>query len=303
MEPIIGAGAPATEAVKDSNTQSFAADVLDASREVPVVVDFWAPWCGPCKTLGPIIERAVAAAGGTVKLVKINIDENQELAGQLRIQSIPAVMAFKDGQPVDGFVGALPESQVKSFIDQLAGQTGPSPVDQALEQATALMAEGQHQEAGALYSQVLQHEPGNVAAIAGMARCLIAAGDLDGARQLLDTTPEDLAKHADIAGARTALELADQAQQGGDGGDLDELRDRLAADANDHQARFDLAIALFGGNQRQAAVDELLEIMRRDRAWNGGEARQQLVKLFESLGPTDPLTQSARRRLSSLLFS
>ena len=303
MEPIIGAGAPATEAVKDSNTQSFAADVLDASREVPVVVDFWAPWCGPCKTLGPIIERAVAAAGGTVKLVKINIDENQELAGQLRIQSIPAVMAFKDGQPVDGFVGALPESQVKSFIDQLAGQTGPSPVDQALEQATALMAEGQHQEAGALYSQVLQHEPGNVAAIAGMARCLIAAGDLDGARQLLDTTPEDLAKHADIAGARTALELADQAQQGGDGGDLDELRDRLAADANDHQARFDLAIALFGGNQRQAAVDELLEIIGRARQWNDEAARKELVKLFEAMGFTDPITVDARGRLSSLLFS
>ena len=303
MEPIIGAGAPAASVVKDSDTQSFAADVLDASREVPVVVDFWAPWCGPCKTLGPIIERAVASAGGAVKLVKINIDENQELAGQLRIQSIPAVMAFKDGQPVDGFVGALPESQVKAFIGQLAGQTGPSPVAQALEQATALVAEGQHQEAGALYSQVLQHEPGNAAAIAGLTRCLIATGDLDGARQVLEATPEDLAGHIDIAGARTALELADQAQQTGDGGDLDELRGRLAADANDHQARFDLAIALFGLSQREAAVDELLEIVGRARQWNDEAARKELVKLFEAMGPTDPVTVDARGRLSSLLFS
>ena len=303
MEPIIGAGAPAAEVVKDSNTQHFAADVLDASREVPVVVDFWAPWCGPCKTLGPIIERVVAAAGGAVKLVKINIDENQELAGQLRIQSIPAVMAFKDGQPVDGFVGALPESQVKAFIGQLAGQTGPSPVAQALEQAAALVAEGQHQEAGALYSQVLQHEPGSAAAIAGLTRCLIATGDLDGARQVLEATPEDLAEHIDIAGARTALELADQAQQTGDGGDLDELRGRLAADANDHQARFDLAIALFGLSQREAAVDELLEIVGRARQWNDEAARKELVKLFEAMGPTDPVTVDARGRLSSLLFS
>ncbi len=303
MEAIIGAGAPAASVVKDSDTQSFAADVLDASREVPVVVDFWAPWCGPCKTLGPIIERAVASAGGAVKLVKINIDENQELAGQLRIQSIPAVMAFKDGQPVDGFVGALPESQIKSFIAQIAGQTGPSPVEQALEQAAALMAEGQHQEAGALYSQVVQHEPGNAAAIAGMARCLIAAGDLDGARQVLDMTPEDLADHVDIAGARTALELAGQAQRAGDGGEVDELRERLAADANDHQARFDLAIALFGQNRREAAVDELLEIVGRARQWNDEAARKELVKLFEAMGPTDPVTVDARGRLSSLLFS
>ncbi len=303
MEQIIGAAAPAANVVKDSDTQHFAADVLDASREVPVVVDFWAPWCGPCKTLGPIIERVVAAAGGAVKLVKINIDENQELAGQLRIQSIPAVMAFKDGQPVDGFVGALPESQIKSFIAQLAGQTGPSPVAQALEQAAALMAESQHQEAGALYSQVLQHEPGNAAAITGMARCLIAAGDLDGARQVLEATPEDLADNPDIAGARTALELAVQAEQAGDGGDLDELRGRLAADANDHQARFDLAIALFGRNQREAAVDELLEIVGRARQWNDEAARKELVKLFEAMGPTDPVTVDARGRLSSLLFS
>ena len=271
MEPIIGAGAPAADVVKDSNTQSFAADVLDASREVPVVVDFWAPWCGPCKTLGPIIERVVAAAGGAVKLVKINIDENQELAGQLR--------------------------------SQLAGQTGPSPAEQVLEQAAALMAEGQHEQAGALYSQVLQHEPGNAAAIAGMARCLIAAGDLDGARQVLEATPEDLTEHTDIAGARTALELADQAQQAGDGGDLDELRGRLAADANDHQARFDLAIALFGLSQREAAVDELLEIVGRARQWTDEAARKELVKLFEAMGPTDPITVDARGRLSSLLFS
>ena len=287
----------------ETTTKGFEADVIERSAQLPVVVDFWAPWCGPCKTLGPIIERVVAAAGGAVKLVKINIDENQELAGQLRIQSIPAVMAFKDGQPVDGFVGALPESQIKSFIAQLAGQTGPSPVAQALEQAAALMAESKHQEASALYSQVLQHEPGNAAAITGMARCLIAAGDLDGAREVLEATPEDLAENPDIAGARTALELAVQAEQAGDSGDLDELRGRLAADANDHQARFDLAIALFGLSQREAAVDELLEIVGRARQWNDEAARKELVKLFEAMGPTDPVTVDARGRLSSLLFS
>ena len=307
MEPIIGApggGVPGNGAgagvIKDSNTENFEADVIQASNEVPVIVDFWAPWCGPCKQLGPALEKAVSDARGKVRLVKVNIDENQQIAQALRIQSIPAVFAFDKGQPVDGFVGAQSESQVKAFVDRLAGQTGPSPVDQALEQAAAAMAQNDHGAASALFGQILQHEPDNLAAIAGLARCLIAAGDTDAADEVLARAAED-AENTDISGARAALALARQAA--GRSGEVGGLEARVASNANDHQARLDLAVALFGGGERETAIDHLLEIMTRDMAWNDEAARKQLLEFFEALGPTDPLTLAARRRLSSLLFS
>jgi putative thioredoxin len=315
MEQLIGGGAGAAGAaaaglIKDGDTQTFMVDVIDASNEVPVIVDFWAPWCGPCKQLGPAIEKAVKEAKGAVRLVKIDIDQNQELAAQMRIQSIPAVYAFFQGRPVDGFVGALPESQVKAFVQRLVKQTGakpggaaggPSPVEQALEQAEEALAEGDAGTASAIYGQVLAHEPGNLTAAAGLARAHLAGGDVEGAKAALAKVPADKAGDTAIAAARAAIELAEQAAQAqGAAGDL---KARLAADANDHQARYDLALALYGAGENEAAVDELLEIVRRNRGWNEEAARKQLVKLFEAMGPTDPLTISARRRLSSILFS
>jgi putative thioredoxin len=315
MEQLIGGGAGAAGAaaaglVKDGDTQTFMVDVIDASNEVPVIVDFWAPWCGPCKQLGPAIEKAVKEAKGAVRLVKIDIDQNQELAAQMRIQSIPAVYAFFQGRPVDGFVGALPESQVKAFVQRLIKQTGaqpggaaagPSPVEQALEQAEEALAEGDAGTASAIFGQVLAHEPGNLQATAGLARAHLAAGDVEGAKKALAKLPADKAGDTAIAAARAAIELAEQASQAQ--GEAGELRARLAADANDHAARYDLALALYGAGEREAAVDALLEIVRRNRGWNEEAARKQLVKLFEAMGPTDPLTISARRRLSSILFS
>jgi putative thioredoxin len=276
MDQLIGGGkpgagkpgAPAGDLVKDTNTASFRADVLDASMQVPVIVDFWAPWCGPCKQLGPIIEKAVKEARGAVRLVKINVDENQELAAQMRIQSIPAVYAFFQGRPVDGFVGAQPESALKQFIQRLsklgAGEAGPSPIDEALEHAEGALKEGDHEAASAIFAQILEHEPDNVKALGGMARCCIAVGELDQAK---------------------------------------ELRARVEANPKDFDARFALAQALFAGGDREGAVDQLLEIIRANRMWNEEAARKELVKFFEAMGPTDPLTLSARRRLSSLLFS
>jgi putative thioredoxin len=305
MEPLIGGGAAGAsneaDPVRESDTAHFAADVIEASREVPVVVDFWAPWCEPCKQLGPAIEKAVHAAGGRVRLVKINVDNNQQLAQQLRIQSIPTVFAFKDGQPVDGFVGAVPESQIKSFIQQLAGEAGPSPADAALEQADAALAGGDHKAAGALYAQVLRAESDNARAAAGLVRALLAGGDTAGAREVLDSLAPELAKTGEVEGARAAVELAEQSTGGG--AEIEALASRLAADDNDHQARFDLAMALFGAGRREAAAEELLDIVRRDRTWNDEAARKQLLKLFEAIGQTDPLTVESRRRLSSILFS
>ncbi len=301
MEPIIGAPPAAADAIKESDEKGFQADVVDASHETPVIVDFWAPWCGPCKQLGPALEKAVAAAGGKVRLVKINIDENPQIAQAFRIQSIPAVYAFSQGKPVDGFTGALPESQIKSFVGRLAGESGPSPVDQALERAKEALEQKDYGAASALFGQVLQHEPGNPDAVAGLARCFVAAREPERAREVLDQVGEEHADHAEIAGARAALALAEQAS--GSAADSAGLEARLAENENDHQARFDLAMALYGAGQREAAVEHLLEILRRDRAWNEEAARKQLVTLFEAFGPTDPLTVATRRKLSSLLFS
>jgi putative thioredoxin len=296
------AGAAGAALVKDVTTANFMAEVVDASFDQPVIVDFWAPWCGPCKQLGPILERVVRGANGAVRMVKLNIDDNPEIAQQMRIQSIPAVYAFKDGRPVDGFVGAVPESQIKQFVQRLGGgKGGPSPVEEALAMAKEAAQAGDHGTAAALYSQVLQHEPEIPEAIGGLARALAAQGELEGAREVLANTPKEIANHAEIAGARSALELAEQANKAM--GATDEFRSRLEQNPDDHEARFELATALFGGGERAAAIDELLALFKRDREWDEQAARKQLVKFFEVMGPTDPLTLSARRRLSSLMFS
>lgn len=300
VEPLIGAAAAAPDLIKDSDSQNFMADVIEASQEVPVIVDFWAPWCGPCKQLGPTIEKVVKAAQGKVKLVKINIDDSPEIAQQLRIQSIPAVFAFHQGQPVDAFVGAQPESQVRAFVEKLAGGIGPSPVDEALEAAQAALDGSEVAAAGNLFGQVVQADPGNPEAIGGLARCYILNHDLDHARQTLDLVPEEHKEHAAVVAAQSALALAEQASNAGD---PTELRQAVEADPTNHQARCDLAIALMGNGDNEGAIDQLLEILKKGADWNEGAAKTQLLKIFEALGPTNDLTKSGRRRLSAILFS
>jgi putative thioredoxin len=305
MQPIFNppAGADA-DLIKDSSDRAFMADVVEASRDVPVIVDFWAPWCGPCKQLGPMLEKSVQAARGKVRLVKINIDENPQIAGQLRVQSIPAVFAFFQGRPIDGFMGALPESQVKQWIDRLIKAAGEGGDDGGLEEALTAAREaleaGDTETAGAIYSQILQADQTIAAAYAGLARVLMATDRLDDAAQFLDQVPAELAKDQDVVAARTALDLA---RQTSDIGPVNELNERLARDPDDHQARLDLAMALYASGKREEAVEALLEIVRRDREWNEQAARKQLVKFFEAFGPTDRLTILARRKLSSILFS
>jgi putative thioredoxin len=309
METLIGQNpaAPAGGDIIDSSQANFAKDVLDASRDKPVIVDFWAPWCGPCKQLTPALEKVVTAAKGAVKLVKINIDENQALAQQLRIQSIPTVYAFYQGRPVDGFMGALPESQLKEFIAKLMQVTGADGAgDEAAQLAEVLahakqaLESGDMMTASQIYTEVLQHDPTHPEAIAGMARAYLKAADVTRAKQILDTAPKEHANHAEIVAARAAIELAEQAEKAGP---VNDLKAKVEANPKDHQARYDLAMALYAGGEREGAVDELLEIIRRDRKWNEEGARKQLVKFFEALGPMDPLTVDARKRLSSILFS
>ena len=303
MEALIGGGSGGdADLVKDGDTATFAEDVIAASRETPVIVDFWAPWCGPCKTLGPAIEKAVRGARGAVRLVKIDVDRNQQLAAQLRVQSIPTVFAFRDGKPVDGFVGALPESQIAAFIERVGGKPAEDPAKAMLEQADAALAAGDAAGARNLYSRVLRAEPANAAAAAGLVRALVGSGDPASARKVLESLDAETAKSSALDGARAALELAERTQ-GVDGDAIATLRARLAADESDHQARYDLALALFGTGDRSGAIDALLEIVRRERAWNDEAARKQLLTFFEAIGGADPLVAGARRRLSALLFS
>jgi len=301
MEPLIGQGQAAPQQhVKDSDTDNFIADVIEASQQAPVIVDFWAPWCGPCKQLGPMLEKTVNQARGAVSLVKINVDENQRLAAQLQIQSIPAVMAFSQGRPVDGFVGALPESQIKEFVSRLAGGAGGPTTEDMLAAGKQALESGDTRSAGAIFQQVLAEEPENPVAIAGLARCLLADGNVDAARQVLDQAPNTPAEHAEITAVRNALALAEETANTEDPA---ALARRLEANPDDHDARFGLAMALFARGSREDAVEHLLELIRRDREWNEEAARKQLLKLFDAMGPTDPLTVKGRRRLSSLLFA
>ncbi|MBV8406250.1 MAG: co-chaperone YbbN [Alphaproteobacteria bacterium] len=297
--------APA-DLIKDSDQTQFAKDVLDASRTVPVIVDFWAPWCGPCKQLQPAIEKAVKAAKGAVKLVKINIDQNQMLAQQLRIQSIPAVYAFFGGRPVDGFMGAVPESQVKQFVDRLiqmtggAGGEGTDELAELLEHAKAAIAQNDFNLAARIYSEILSVEPENLTALAGLARCHMQAGDADEARSVLARVPAKDKGNAEVAAVQAAIDLAEQAKAAGPIGDL---KAKAAADPKDFQTRLDLALAHWAQDQRKEAIDELLAMIKLDRKWNEEAARQQLLKFFEALGFTDPLAIDGRKRLSTILFS
>jgi putative thioredoxin len=295
-----GAVTAAADVVKDVTTQSFMKDVIEESKHQPVLVDFWAPWCGPCKQLTPIIEKAVKAAKGKVKLTKMDIDKHPEIPGQMGIQSIPAVIAFSNGQPVDGFMGALPESQVVAFLERLTKEKiGGEEVDQ-LKAADAALAGGNAAVAADMYAALLQQDSGNVPALAGLARCYVETGNIEQAKKTLGLVPEAKAGDAAVAAARAAIELAEKAKAVGP---LDELEKKVAANPLDHQARFDLATALNAANKRAEAANHLLEIVKRDRKWNEDAARKQLVQFFEAWGFADPAAVEGRKRLSSILFS
>jgi len=295
------AGAGDGGVVKDATTQSFAADVMEASKKALVLVDFWADWCGPCKQLTPILEKVVRSYNGKVRLVKVNVDQHPAIAGQLRIQSLPTVYAFKDGRPLDGFMGAQPESAVRQFIDRLIGDAGGADLAEALKAADEAVEAGDLQGAAEIYAAVLQEEGQNVQAIAGLAKCYLKSGDVARAEQTLALVPPEKRDAAPIAAVRAAIELSRKAA--GKAGNRAELEARLAANPADHQTRFDLALALAAGDDKAGAVDQLLEIFRRDRKWNEEAARKQLVEFFEAWGPKDPNTLDGRRRLSSLMFA
>ncbi len=293
------ATSPAADLIKDGGDATFMVDVIEASREVPVIVDFWATWCGPCKQLGPALEAAVTAAKGKVKLVKIDVDQNQMVAGQLRVQSIPTVYAFWQGQPVDGFQGALPASEIKKFIDKLADLGGDGGLADALAAAEEMLDQGAFEDAVETFAAILGEEPENAAAYGGLARSHIAAGALEEAETLLNAAPAAIAASKEVEAAKAQLELARQAANAGPEA---ELRAEVEADPSNHQARFDLAVALNASGKVEEAVDELLELFRRDREWNEGAARTQLFTIFDALKPQDPIVLKGRRKLSSMIF-
>ena len=294
------AALPKDDLVSDTTTQTFMKDVIEESKKRPVLVDFWAEWCGPCKALTPVLEKVVRSAKGKVKLVKMNIDEHPTIPGQLGVQSIPAVFAFVNGQPADGFVGALPESQVQAFVDRLGGKAAGGEVADALKAAADLLAKGDATGAAEMYAQVLATEPESVPALAGLARSHVEAGNLQPARATLQLIPKGKENDPAVSAARAALELAEQASKAGDPSALEE---KVKANPADFQARLDLAVALNAHGRREEALAQLLEIIRRDRKWNDDAARKQLIQFFEAWGHTDPQTVEGRRRLSSILFS
>jgi len=294
-----GSGAAPGDVIKDTDTASFMADVVEMSKTIPVIVDFWAPWCEPCKQLGPALEKLVINAGGLVKLVKINIDENQDLAGQMRVQSIPAVYAFRNGQPVDGFTGAVPESQLRAFVEKLLGDA-QSPLDAALEQAQQLAESGQTDQARSLYEQIIGQDSENPKALAGLIRLIIEAGDIEEANVMIDALAPSLKSNTEIAGVISMLELAEQSNEAGD---VQELREKLSTNDKDHQVRFDLAMALYSNGDNENAVEELLELLRRDQKWNEEAARIQLLKILEVLGFNHPISVTTRRKISAILFT
>ncbi len=292
--------APTGDLIKETSEATFMADVVEASREVPVIVDFWAPWCGPCKTLGPMLEKAVAEAGGKVRMVKVNVDENQQIAAQLRIQSIPTVYAFHDGQPVDGFQGAVPQSEIKAFVDRLTGLAGDGGLSEALEAAEEMLIKGAAADAAQTFAAILQEEPENAAAFGGLVRAYLAGGQEEQAEAILGQVPEKIASAPEVEAARAQLSLLKQAANTGP---VAELRAAVEADPDNHQARFDLAQALHASGDVEGAVNELLELFRRDRDWNDGAAKTQLFTIFEALKPQDPIALHGRRKLSSMIFA
>ena len=302
---MLGLGGDTTAAaadglIKDTTTQGFMTDVIEASKTQPVLVDFWAPWCGPCKQLTPVLEKAVKAAKGKVRLVKMDIDKHPEIPGQMGIQSIPAVVAFFNGQPVDGFMGALPESQVVAFLERLTKGKIQDEGEDLMQAAEAALADGDAAAAADIYAQLLAQDSSNIGALAGLARCYVATGNFEQAKKTLAMIPEAKQNDAAVAAARAALDLAMQAEAAGP---LDELQKKVDADPLDHQARADLAAALNAAGKRTEAADHLLSIVRKDRKWNEDGARKQLVLLFEAWGATDPATLEGRKKLSSILFS
>ena len=307
MDILLGAssgapvdGAAANDLIKDGTAENFGVDVVEASATVPVIVDFWAPWCGPCKQLTPLLEKLVREARGAVRLVKINVDDNQTLAGQLRVQTVPTVYAFKAGRPFDAFTGAQSESQLRSFFQRLtAGVEAPPSMAELIEHANLALADGDLHTAADIFQQILTEEPDKCAAIGGLIRTLVAAQDYDTARSYLGQIPDKLAQHGEIAAARTALELATSALALGP---LDALKQKVAQDPNDLQARFDLALGLYAAGDAEQAIDDLLDLYRSNRAWNDQAAKVQLLQIFEALGFDHPLTLAGRRQLSSLLF-